>query len=56
VCGSAFSGKNTLCKILINYAIKSNWKPIFVDLDNHLNEIGTPGCIGAAILKNWFPV
>lgn len=41
ICGSSSSGKKTLSKIFCNYAGKTGWKPIFVDLDIIMNEIGT---------------
>lgn len=55
ICGSSFSGKKTLCKILINYATKTGWKPIFVDLDINSNDIGINGCMGAAVIEEKFP-
>ena len=55
ICGSSFSGKKTLCKILINYATKTGWKPIFVDLDINSNDIAINGSIGAAVLEERYP-
>lgn len=55
ICGSSFSGKKTLCKILINYATKTGWKPIFVDLDINSNDIGINGCIGGAVIEEKYP-
>jgi len=53
--GSSFSGKKTLCKILINYATKSGWKPVFVDLDINSNDIGINGSIGAVVVEERYP-
>jgi polyribonucleotide 5'-hydroxyl-kinase len=55
VTGSAVSGKTTLCKILLNYATKNGWKPIFCDLDYMHNDIFMKGSIGAAVLDIPFP-
>jgi polyribonucleotide 5'-hydroxyl-kinase len=33
ITGAAQSGKSTLCRILVNYAVKLGWSPILVDLD-----------------------
>lgn len=33
VTGSVNSGKSSICKILINYALKLGWKPLLADID-----------------------
>ncbi len=33
ITGAQQSGKSTLCKTLVNYAIKLGWTPFLVDLD-----------------------
>lgn len=33
IVGPTDAGKSTLCKILINYAIRCRWTPALVDLD-----------------------
>lgn len=48
VAGGSNCGKSTLCKILINYAVKCGWRPIMVELDVTNNEMLLPGCISAA--------
>ncbi len=48
VTGQSHSGKSTLCKILINYALKLGWTPILADLDLNKNMIAPPGNIAAA--------
>jgi len=50
VTGSQQSGKSTLCKILVNYAIKLGWQPVLVDLDLNSAEISPPGTISAAMV------
>lgn len=51
VTGSQQSGKSTLCKILVNYAIKLGWQPTLVDLDLNSAEISPPGSISAALVN-----
>ena len=55
VWGSPGSGKSTLCKILINYALKMGNKPVYIDLDIENNEIVPAGCIGATKVKMPLP-
>ena len=33
VVGPTDSGKSTLCRILLNYAVRHGWEPTMVDLD-----------------------
>jgi len=51
VCGSAFSGKSSLCQVLCNYALRREHTPLFVDLDTRYSSIrqlqGLPACISA---------
>merc|ERR1719203_1871818 len=51
VCGSAFSGKSSLCQILCNYALRREHTPIFVDLDTRYSSIrqlqSLPACVSA---------
>lgn len=39
-------GKSTLCKILLNYAVRNRRRPIFVDLDVGQGSISVPGSMG----------
>lgn len=48
VAGGSSSGKSTLCKILLNYAVKCGWRPVMVELDVTSNDMYLPGCISAA--------
>lgn len=51
VCGSAFAGKSSLCQILVNYAMRREHTPLFVDLDTRYSNArqlqGFPACISA---------
>lgn len=39
-------GKSTVCRILLNYAVRMGRRPIFVDLDVGQGQISVPGTIG----------
>lgn len=43
-------GKSTVCKILLNYAVRTGRRPIFVDLDVGQGQISVPGTIGKLLL------
>ena len=47
VVGPQDSGKSTLCRTLLNYAVRANWKPTFVDLDVRvpLGRADRPHCM-----------
>jgi len=51
VCGSAFSGKSSLCQVLCNYALRREHTPVYVDLDTRYSSIrqlqGLPACVTA---------
>lgn len=44
-------GKSTVCKILLNYAVRMGRRPIFVDLDVGQGQISVPGTIGALLIE-----
>jgi polyribonucleotide 5'-hydroxyl-kinase len=46
--GPTDSGKSTLCKLWINYAVRRGHQPVFVDLDIGQGSITIPGMIAAA--------
>ena len=48
IVGPADVGKSSLSKILINYAARQAWSPLFIDLDLGQNDISVPGTISAA--------
>ncbi|GFS53488.1 protein CLP1 homolog [Nephila pilipes] len=47
ITGPSDVGKTTLCRILLNYAVRLNRRPVFVDLDVELSSISIPGTIAA---------
>ena len=47
VVGSPDSGKSTLCRILCNYAVRSGWTPLLVDLDVSEGLTVMPGAMAA---------
>ncbi|GBM69059.1 Protein CLP1 [Araneus ventricosus] len=47
VTGPSDVGKTTLCRTLLNYAVRLNRRPVFVDLDVELSSISIPGTIAA---------
>ena len=46
VCGPTDVGKTTLCRILLNYAVRRGHTSMFVDLDVGQGSIGIPGVVG----------
>jgi polyribonucleotide 5'-hydroxyl-kinase len=48
VVGPHDSGKTSLTKILLNYAIRSGWNPLLVELDVRHGLITVPGTLSAA--------
>lgn len=55
VTGTNYSGKSTLCRILVNYSLRLGWRPILCDIDLYNNEISPPGCISAAAIDDTLP-
>ena len=51
VVGPTDSGKSTLCKLLLNYAVRMGRKPIYVDLDVGQGSISVPGTIGSVLVE-----
>lgn len=51
VVGPTDSGKSTLCKILVNYAVRAGFTPLLADLDIGQGSITVPGCLAAAIVE-----
>lgn len=56
ICGSAFSGKSSLCQVLCNYALRREHTPIFVDLDTRYSSIrqlqSLPACVCATPVEH----
>ncbi|PKA66183.1 Protein CLP1 like [Apostasia shenzhenica] len=51
VVGPTDSGKSSLCRMLVSWACKQGWKPMFVDLDIGQGAITIPGCIAATPIE-----
>ena len=51
IVGPTDSGKSSLCKLLLNYAVRMDWEPLFVDLDVGQTMITIPGTVGATCVK-----
>lgn len=51
VVGPTDVGKSTLCKLLLNYAVRMGRRPIHVDLDVGQGCISVPGSIGAILIE-----
>eukprot|EP00795_Rhopilema_esculentum_P014045 gene14045-5024_t len=51
VCGPMDVGKSTLCRLLLNYAVRMGRRPIYVDLDLGQGSIAIPGTIGALLVE-----
>lgn len=51
IVGDASTGKSTLCRILLSYAVRQGSRPIFVDLDVGQNAISVPGTIAATSIE-----
>jgi len=51
VVGPTDSGKTSLCKLLVNYAVRMGRRPVFADLDVGQGHISVPGTIGATVVE-----
>lgn len=51
IVGPGDVGKSTLCRILLNYAVRVGRRPLFVDLDVGQGSISIPGTIGAMLVE-----
>ncbi|KAE8743038.1 hypothetical protein FOCC_FOCC011361 [Frankliniella occidentalis] len=51
VVGPTDVGKSTLCRLLLNYAVRMGRRPIFVDLDVGQGHVSIPGTIGALLVE-----
>ncbi|MES1911011.1 MAG: hypothetical protein MHM6MM_003515 [Cercozoa sp. M6MM] len=50
VIGPTDAGKSSLCRTLCNYAVRSDRRPIFVDMDVGQNGLAPSGCVAAKII------
>lgn len=44
-------GKSTVCRLLLNYAVRLGRRPIFADLDVGQGSIAVPGSVGAMLVE-----
>jgi polyribonucleotide 5'-hydroxyl-kinase len=51
ICGPTDVGKSTLCKMLLNYAVRLGHRPIFTDLDVGQGSISIPGTIASLLIE-----
>lgn len=51
IIGPTDVGKSTVCRILLNYAVRIGRRPIMVDLDVGQGQISIPGTIGALLVE-----
>ncbi|KAL7631662.1 UNVERIFIED_CONTAM: hypothetical protein RMT77_018031 [Armadillidium vulgare] len=51
IVGPSDVGKTTLCKILLNYAVRQGRRPIYVDLDVGQGDISICGTMGAVLVE-----
>ncbi|OTF71082.1 polyribonucleotide 5'-hydroxyl-kinase Clp1-like protein [Euroglyphus maynei] len=51
VAGPTDVGKTTFCRILLNYAVRNDRIPIYVDLDLGQGSLTIPGNIGAVVIE-----
>ncbi|XP_064613711.1 polyribonucleotide 5'-hydroxyl-kinase Clp1-like isoform X2 [Liolophura sinensis] len=51
VVGPTDVGKSTLCRLLLNYAVRVGRAPVFVDLDVGQGQVSIPGTIGALVVE-----
>ena len=49
--GATDVGKSTVCKLLLNYAVRLGRKPLFVELDVGQGCVSIPGTIGAMLVE-----
>lgn len=56
VVGPTDVGKSTLCRILINYAVRLGHRPIFADLDVGQGTISVPGTISSLLIERPAPI
>ncbi len=52
VVGPTDVGKTTLCKTLLNYAVRMGRRPVYVDLDVGQGSISVPGTMGALVVED----
>eukprot|EP00457_Paulinella_chromatophora_P007595 gb/GEZN01007618.1/.p1 GENE.gb/GEZN01007618.1/~~gb/GEZN01007618.1/.p1 ORF type:complete len:436 (-),score=36.65 gb/GEZN01007618.1/:94-1401(-) len=56
VVGPCDSGKSTLCRLLLSYAVRNGWRPTFADLDVGQNDLTIEGGMAATPLSHPFGI
>lgn len=57
IVGGTDVGKSTISKILLNYAVRSGWNPVYVNIDpGQGSSVSVPGTISASIVDRTAPV
>ena len=56
IVGPTDSGKTTLSKILLNYAVRKGHQPIYVDLDIGQGSITVPGMFASVSITQPIPI
>lgn len=51
VAGPTDAGKSTLCRLLLNWAVRAGAAPAYLDLDVGQGTVTAPGCIAAAPIE-----
>lgn len=51
IVGPTDVGKSTLCRILVNYAVRLGRSPVMADIDVGQGSLGLPGTIGAMVVE-----
>jgi len=51
VVGPTDVGKSTVCRLMLNYAVRMGRRPVFVDLDVGQGSISIPGSLGALLIE-----
>ncbi len=51
VVGPTDVGKTTLCRLLLNYAVRMGRRPLYVDLDVGQGSLSVPGTIGSVLVE-----
>ncbi|CAH2285303.1 polyribonucleotide 5 -hydroxyl-kinase Clp1 [Pelobates cultripes] len=49
--GPSDAGKSTLCRILLNYAVRIGRQPTLIELDVELGSVSVPGTVGALCVE-----
>uniref|UniRef100_A0A7E4W136 Protein CLP1 homolog n=1 Tax=Panagrellus redivivus TaxID=6233 RepID=A0A7E4W136_PANRE len=51
IAGQTDVGKSTLCRLLLNYAVRFNHTPVYVDLDLGQGSVSLPGTVSALLVS-----